>query len=273
MIPLRRALALVAETIKDTDADGSEPDWIACHVLRCGRASLALRREISDEEFASMQRIAEERAKGAPLSQVLGYTEFLGLKINVNRDVLCPRPETELLAEQAISFLKDKEGARALDLCTGSGCIATALALFTKAGVTASDISEKALETAKKNALNNGAEIKFVLSDAFDKIDGRFDLIVSNPPYIPTEDIGKLDREVRDFEPRIALDGGADGLDFYRRIAAEAGEHITDGGCILLECGMGQAHEIVKMLGGYDCGILKDLQGIERIVKAVKKGV
>ena len=115
--------------------------------------------------------------------------------------------------------------------------------------------------------------MKFVLSDLFGNIEGRFDIIVSNPPYIPTADIEGLDKEVKDHEPRLALDGGEDGLDIYRKISVEAGEHLKDGGLLLLECGIGQAREIVKMLEGYDCGIIKDLQGIERIVKAVKKSV
>lgn len=273
MIPLRQALKSLAYIVKDTDADGSEPDWIACHVLKCGRASLALRREITDGEFAEMEKIAEKRAKGVPLSQVLGYTEFLGMKINVNQDVLCPRPETELLAEQGIEYLKGKKDARALDLCTGSGCIAIALSTFSSAKVTATDISEKALAVARENAKEHKADVKFVLSDLFGNIEGRFDIIVSNPPYIPTADIEGLDKEVKDHEPRLALDGGEDGLDIYRKISVEAGEHLKDGGLLLLECGIGQAREIVKMLEGYDCGIIKDLQGIERIVKAVKKSV
>ena len=273
MIKLSDALKNIADLIADTGADGSEPDWIACHVLGCGRASLRLRREISDKEYGEMLGIAKERATGRPLCQITGYTEFLGLKIEVNGDVLCPRPETELLAEQAILYLKNKKCARALDLCTGSGCIAIALAKFTNAQITASDVSEKALNTARGNAANCGAEINFVLSDAFEKIEGEFDLIISNPPYIPTADIEDLEREVRDFEPRIALDGGEDGLDFYRIIADKAGDLIKDGGLLLLECGEGQAKDVADMLRGFSCSIIKDLQGIDRIVKAVKTGV
>lgn len=273
MIALKQALDRISDEIKNTDADESEPDWIACHVLKCGRAALRLRREISDNEFAEMTEIAKARATGKPLAQVLGYTEFLGLEIRVDGNVLCPRPETELLAEQAILFLKDKKNARALDLCTGSGCIAVALRVFSKSDVSASDISEKALGVAEKNAAANGAEINFIRSDAFENIEGKFDLIVSNPPYIPTADIDGLDSEVKDHEPRIALDGGEDGLDFYRIIAADAAEYIKDGGALMLECGAGQAREIIKMLIGFDCVIVKDLQGVERIIKAVKKSV
>lgn len=273
MIALREALSKLAYMIKDTAADESEPDWIACHVLGCGRAALKLIRETDDESFEKMTAVAKERATGKPLCQIIGYTEFCGLKIRVNGDVLCPRPETELLVEQAILFLKDRKDARALDLCTGSGCIATALAVNTTAEVVASDISDKALAVAEENARRSGAKVKFVLSDVFEDVDGKFDIIVSNPPYIPAAEIEKLDREVRDFEPRAALDGGDDGLDFYRKIAAQAAGRLKEKGALMLECGEGQAREIVKMLDGFDCTVVLDYCGVERIVKAVKKSV
>lgn len=275
MIALRKALDRIADEIKNTDADGSEPDWIACHVLKCGRAALRLKREVSDSEFDEMLAIAVERATGKPLAQVLGYTQFYGLDIEVNGDVLCPRPETELLVEQALIFLNDKKNARVLDMCTGSGCIAVALKALSNrsADVTASDVSERALETAKRNAEKNGADITFVLSDVFENVQGKFDLITTNPPYIPSADIDGLDREVKEFEPHIALDGGRDGLDFYRIIAENAAEYLNDGGALIAECGAGQAAEIINMLKGFDCRVVKDLQGIERIVKAVKTGV
>lgn len=273
MTALRSALAIIADKIKDTAADGSEPDWIACHVLGCGRAALRLRREITDEEFSIMLGIAEKRATGMPLSQVLGYAEFCGIKIYVNGDVLTPRPETELLVEQTAEYIKDKKRARVLDLCTGSGCIAVALAKFTDAEVCASDVSEKALAVARKNAELNGVQVEFVLSDLFGNLKGVFDAIVSNPPYIPAADIEGLDAEVRDFEPRLALDGGEDGLDVYRKIVEEAAERLKENGLLVMECGEGQAAEITAMLRGFDCTTVRDLQGVERIVRAVKKSV
>lgn len=273
MMKLREVLSRLAEEIRNTAADDSEPDWIACHVLGCGRAGLRLVREVDDKAFAEMIGIAKERASGKPLSQILGSTRFYGLDVEVNGDVLCPRPETELLAEQAIIFLKDKKNARVLDLCTGSGCIAAAIAVNTDADVTASDVSEKAIAVARGNAEKNGAKVRFVLSDMFDNVSGTFDLIVSNPPYIPTAEIGGLDREVRDFEPRLALDGGEDGLDFYRKIASRAKDLLREGGALMLECGKGQTKDITAMLGGFDCEVVFDYGGIDRIVKAVKKSV
>lgn len=273
MIPVGKALEELAKIIKDTDADDSEPDWIACHVLGCGRAALGLKKGIDDADLGKMTEIAKERATGKPLAQVIGYTEFLGLRIEVNGDVLCPRPETEELAEKAIVYLKGKKNARVLDLCTGSGCIAVAIAVNTSAEVVASDVSEKALAVAERNAESNGADVKFVLSDAFSDIKGKFDLIISNPPYIPAADIEKLDREVRDFEPRLALDGGKDGLDFYRIIAEDAEKRLESDGVLLLECGQGQARAVADMLKGFDCETYFDLEGVERMVKAVKKSV
>lgn len=273
MKPLRDALKEIAEVIRLTDADSSEPDWIACHVLGCGRASLRLMRDVDDDRYLEMLALAKERAQGKPLSQVLGYTDFLGLRISVNGDVLCPRQETELLAEQGIIYLKSKKRARALDLCTGSGCIAVALAKFTDADVTASDVSEDALRVARKNAEQNGARINSVRSDAFEGIDGIYDLIVSNPPYIPTAEIETLDSEVKDFEPRLALDGGEDGLDFYRIIAKNAACRLSDGGMLLLECGKGQSEQIIKLLTQFDCNVIYDYADIDRIIKAVKKSV
>lgn len=273
MKPLKDVLKEIAEEICFTDADSSEPDWIACHVLGCGRASLRLIRDVEDGKYREMLALAKERATGKPLSQVLGYTEFLGLRICVNVDVLCPRQETELLAEQGIIYLKSKKRARALDLCTGSGCIAVALSKFSDADVTASDVSQSAICVAKGNAERNGVKINFVLSDAFDGVEGIYDLIVSNPPYIPTADIETLDSEVKDYEPRLALDGGEDGLDFYRIIAKNAASRLSDGGMLLLECGKGQSEEIINMLSGFDCDVIFDLAGIDRIIKAVKKSV
>ena len=157
-------------------------------------------------------------------------------------------------------------------MCTGSGCIAIAVADKTGAHVVASDVSEDALATARANAEKNGVadKIEFVRSDMFGNIEGAFDVIISNPPYIPTADIQKLDREVKDYEPALALDGGEDGLDFYRIIAEKAGGFLAEGGRIFLEVGIGQAQAVGDMLKGFDTKIIKDMQGIDRIVCGVK---
>ena len=161
-----------------------------------------------------------------------------------------------------------------LDLCTGSGAIAISVKKESNASVTAIDVSEKALELAKENAKLNGVEIEFIKSDMFTEISGtnlrKFDVIISNPPYIKREDISGLQREVKDFEPTLALDGGEDGYDFYRIICSLAKEYLTENGVLLLECGIGQAEQIASMLKGYKTvEIIKDYENIQRIVKAV----
>ena len=178
-----------------------------------------------------------------------------------------------MLAEMAIKAAED--GGSVLDLCTGSGCIAVAVAKETqKQGknvqVSAADVSADALAVAKENALANGAEITFTQSDLLDGVKGKFDIIVCNPPYIKRGDLETLQKEVRDFEPMTALDGGEDGLDFYRRLAKDAPKKLKKGGLLLLECGQGQAQEIVKLLKKFEYAMVsRDLEGVERYVRAV----
>jgi release factor glutamine methyltransferase len=191
----------------------------------------------------------------------------------VDERVLIPRPETEELALQVVNSLED--GYEVLDLCTGSGAIAIAVQKeLQKRGVkvkmTASDISEEALALAQENAEENHARIEFIRSDLFEKVRGKFDIIVTNPPYIPTATIETLQREVRNFEPRLALDGGEDGLDCYRKIAASAGRHIVRGGTLIMEVGEGEARAVAKLFKGDHYTIIgKDFNGIERYVKII----
>ena len=185
--------------------------------------------------------------------------------------VLIPRPETELLVEQAIRTI-DK-GNKVLDLCTGSGCIAITIAKECRhlnLAVTASDISPDALQLAQKNASLNGTNITFVESNMFENIQGQFDLIICNPPYIKHDDIENLQPEVKNYEPILALDGGATGLDFYRILAEEAHKYLTPNGTLLLECGEEQTEEIVKMLESFEFKMItRDLNGIDRFIRAM----
>ncbi|MDR3262800.1 MAG: peptide chain release factor N(5)-glutamine methyltransferase [Clostridiales bacterium] len=272
--PYAYARDIISERMKDYPSD--ETDWIMCTALKCGRASLPVTVYVRLNEFEEMKKFAEKRSTGMPLQQVFGYTEFYGYKIAVD-GVLIPRPETELLVGEAkkyIETLPAGEKIKVLDLCTGSGAIAVALGCLCggRLDITASDISPDALATARKNAENNGAEISFVMSDMFENLSGTFDIIVSNPPYIKTADIANLDTEVKDFEPLAALDGGADGLDFYRKIRAVASEYLTDGGKIFLEAGAGQSRDIESLFDGYQTVFVKDYGGIERIavISAIK---
>lgn len=263
MIALKEILKQVDSLLAGTNADGSEREWIACEALGIKRGALPLVREVSEEQAKKMIDYARERATGRPLWQVFGYAEFCGMRIEVGEGVLCPRPETEELVERAAAYCCP--GVKALDMCTGSGCIAIALAK-TGADVTASDISERALEIAARNAEANGAKVRFLLSDVWENIDGRFDVIVSNPPYIPTEQIASLDREVRDFEPHCALDGGEDGLKFYREIAKGLAAHLEEGGILLVEMGAEQGEALKAMFAPFgEVKIVKDIEGKDRI--------
>ena len=184
--------------------------------------------------------------------------------------MLIPRPETELLCEQAIKIIGNSN-ASVLDLCTGSGCIAAVVASKTKASVTASDVSEKALAVARENC--QGLNVECVQSDMFGKLFARkFDVVISNPPYIRSGDLDSLQKEVQR-EPVTALDGGEDGLKFYREIAAKSPEVLTENGVLLLEIGFDQAAEVTALLSGNftDVRVIKDLEGNDRIIIARKK--
>lgn len=226
-----------------------------------------------------------------PLQYIIGRSEFCGLDFEVDERVLIPRPETEMLVELAVHALLEAAGRGAspgvLDLCTGSGCIAVSVAAGTasRSGesdrltnsathckIIASDMSEEALAIARKNAVRHGLadRIEFICSDLFEAIRGTFDVIISNPPYIGRHEFAELQPEVLR-EPRIALDGGMDGLDFYRRIAADAPAHLCPGGLLLLEIGWGQREAVVSILrqsGFVAFEVRKDANGIERVVIA-----
>lgn len=260
----------VRKKLEEMVSDKADVDWMICHVTGKKRSELEHLTYIRHSKVEELTDMARRRQEGEPLWQIIGNADFYGYEIDINRNVLCPRPETEELVCEAVKHIN--ENSRVLDLCTGSGCIAIAVADKTGAHVVASDISEDALKIARANAEKNGVadKIEFVRSDMFGNLEGAFDVIISNPPYIPTADIQKLDREVKDYEPALALDGGEDGLDFYRIIAEKAGAYLTEGGRIFLEAGIGQAQAVVDMLKGFDTKIIKDMQGIDRIVCGVK---
>ena len=263
---------------KGVDNARLEAEWMLCAATGLDRVGLYLNFEkpLNDAELADYRAMVARRAKREPLQHILGTQEFCGLEFEVTPDVLIPRHDTETLVNEAVSRMP---GARSiLDIGTGSGCIAVALARqFPAAVVTATDISEAALAVARRNAEKHGVAIEFLLGSLFVPLDGcRFDLIVSNPPYIPTHDIDGLEPEVRDFDPHGALDGGADGLDFYRSLIPVAEEHVNPDGWLLLEVGLGQADDVSKLYretGGYGQPFtVLDHGGIERVVGAQRKG-
>ena len=254
--------------------DEEDAEWIFALTLHIPKSAVATEeRIIKTAQAKEIVRIADERLTGRPLWYIFGDTDFCGYTIKVDERVLIPRPETEELAAMVVNTAE--EGQSILDLCTGSGAIAVAVYKELeknnrKVKMTAVDISADALELAKENAEANDAEILFVQSDLFTRLRGRFDIIVSNPPYIPTAEIETLQREVKDHEPHLALDGGADGLQIYRRIAQECSKYLTRGGMLMMEVGEGQAAEVVKMFK--NCAysmIVKDFNGVDRYVKVM----
>ena len=225
-------------------------------------------REVSEAEEEQYRRALEQRAVHVPLQHLLGYQDFMGLRFQVNEHVLIPRQDTEILVEEAMRYLHD--GMRILDLCTGSGCILLSLLHYSNdcegVGV---DISQEALQVAAQNAELLGIRADFLKSDLYEKVTGKFDLLVSNPPYIERKVIPTLMEEVREYDPYIALDGGEDGLDFYRRIIGGAQDYLKRGGQILMEIGSGQAKAVSELLreaGFKEIDVCRDFAGLDRVV-------
>ena len=221
--------------------------------------------ELSETDAKALDPLIRRRLSGEPLPSVLGEWEFYGLPFYVDRSVLIPRPDTETLAETALKLLKDGR-KDVLDLCCGSGCIGIALAVCGGARVTAADVSADALEITERNARRNGVSVRTVRSDLFDGIEGTFGLIVSNPPYLSRPEMDARDESLR-FEPELALYGGEDGLDFYRRIANEYRRYLKPGGTLLLEIGMTQKEAVAALFDRADC--IPDYGGRPRVI-AVK---
>lgn len=242
-------------------------------------ANEELKLSCEDSAEDSYFRMIDMRAKRIPLQHIVGYQDFMSLRFKVNNNVLVPRFDTEVLVEEALKHVHD--GMRVLDMCTGSGCILVSILKYSNdcCGVGV-DISDKALEVAKENADillsdRTDVDVTFIKSDLFNELnkENKFDVIVSNPPYIQTEVIKTLDSEVKDHDPIIALDGGGDGLDFYRRIIDNAGDYLNPGGVIIFEIGYDEAQEVLNLLGraGYiNVSVIKDLSGLDRVVVGYK---
>ena len=249
-----------------------EAEWMLCEALSLDRVGLYLNfdKPLSDHELAAYRSMVVRRAKREPLQYILGSQEFMGLDFQVSPAVLIPRHDTEVLVTEAA---KRGCGSRSiLDIGTGSGCVAIALAkALPEAQVLSVDISGEALAVARDNAQRIGVSVEFVQGSLLEPFTGRrFDMIVSNPPYIPAADLDTLQQEVRGYEPLSALDGGADGLDFYRRITQAAPGYLNPGGWLVFEVGAGQAPQVLELLGAGDLGsesfTALDPAGIERVV-------
>ena len=225
-------------------------------------------RPVTEEQEKNYVNQIELRSRHIPLQHITGYQEFMGLRFKVTPDVLIPRQDTETLVEEVLKNLHD--GMRILDLCTGSGCILLSLLRYSNdcVGVGA-DLSRKALAVAEENAGTLGLSAEFVQGNLFEPVTGKFEIIVSNPPYIPSNVIPTLMEEVREHDPLIALDGKEDGLYFYREIIGQASEYLYPGGMLFLEIGCEQAGavaELMKNAGYRDVTVCKDLAGLDRVV-------
>lgn len=224
--------------------------------------------EMENGKFLEYELLLKKRAERVPLQYITGSQEFMGLEFKVNSHVLIPRQDTETLVEEALKMLEP--GMSVLDLCTGSGCVIISLLRQKKLFGTASDISKQALLIAKENAKNNRVEVQLVRSNLFQNIIGKYDMIIANPPYIPTETIASLMPEVKNFEPVEALDGGEDGLDFYRQIVKKSGQFLKSNGYLCLEIGHDQGGRVAFLMeeNGYrNVKVIKDLAGNARVVR------
>lgn len=254
-----------------------EAEWLLCSAMGLDRVGLYLQydKPLNDSELAVFRALVARRAKREPLQHILGSQEFCGLDYEVTPDVLIPRYDTEVLVSEAVA--RQPDARTALDVGTGSGCVAVSLQKrLVKSVVVATDISQAALAVARRNAAKHDAVIEFLHGSLFAPVAGRsFDLIVSNPPYIPTADIVTLDQEVRDYDPLGALDGGRDGLDIYRSLIPAAALHLNSGGWLIVEIGIGQAGDVAglfSLCGSYCVPVVvPDPGGIERVVAAQLK--
>lgn len=243
-----------------------EAGCMLAHVLGCDLGALPAHREDSLDLIAQAKlgHMVEARQRHKPLQYLIGEWSFMGLPLLVRPEALIPRPDTETLAERAIALAQAEGYHTALDLCTGTGCVAIALSKLGGLAVTASDVSPACIALAERNAARHRAAISFVVSDWFENLPGAYDLIVANPPYLTHAELEHCQPELR-YEPALALDGGPDGLDSYRALAAQCRAHLNPGGAILLEVGAGQAAAVAALFGGR-AETFRDLAGIERVV-------
>lgn len=261
------ALTKALRPIANTEA-ALEARLILAHILSIPAGMLPLRsgEAMSAAQEEQLSEILSRRLKHEPLQYIVGEWDFMGLPFYVRQGALIPRPDTEILAENAIALARERHYSTALDMCCGTGCIGISLAKLGGLQVTASDISPFCIALTKENAARNGVQLHALTGSYFEPVTGAYDLIVCNPPYIRASDFGALQQEVR-YEPRLALYGGEDGLDAYRILAAQYRKYLREGGAMLLEVGIGQTADVAELLGT-DTEFFYDYGGVARVVCA-----
>ncbi|MEG1547506.1 MAG: peptide chain release factor N(5)-glutamine methyltransferase [Clostridia bacterium] len=261
---LKRITAMLRPVAAEEAAQQSR--LLLCHVLGFSDASTLVKNMLQlfpQDRTDALDQALARRLAGEPLQYILGEWDFMGLTFQVRPGVLIPRQDTETLCEHALELIRLNAYNSALDMCCGSGCIGISLAALCGISITLADISLECISLAEQNAKSHGLNAALVQSDLFDSIHGTFDLIVCNPPYIPAHDMPSLQREVR-HEPALALCGGTDGLNIYRRLAAVYALHLNAGGALLMEVGINQAPDVIAIFGkGHT---ICDINGIERVV-------
>ena len=268
------ASRLIAADAIDAEADA---DWLLCEALGAGRGALARldRVQLGERESASLAGWLARRESGEPLQYVLGYVEFMGIRFKCDGRALIPRMDTEALCEKAIAFLAERGGSRsALDLCAGGGAIGLAVKrALPSISVVLSDVDPRAISLARENAESLRLDAEFAVGDLFLPVAGRrFDAVLCNPPYVRSGDMASLPREVL-AEPAIALDGGRDGMDFYRRVADGLPDFLAPSGAAFLEVGDGLADDVARMMGRVgEVSIYSDLSGARRVVAVYSGG-
>lgn len=248
--------------IPETDAD-----FIIAEVLETSRTELILIEEVAEDVVETIKEKVQLRLENVPIEKIFKKAYFFGLEFKVDDNVLSPRPESELLVETALKYIKENNYKSVLDMCTGSGCLAISVKKNSEVDVTAVDISSKALAIAKHNAKKNDVEVNFIKSNMFSEVEGKFDLIISNPPYIDSDEVKELDKEVIEHDPKIALDGGEFGLKFYNIIHDNLRKHLQDNGMLIIEIGEDQKELLVSLFNDFNLvESIVDYSGNDRIL-------
>jgi len=249
------------------DIETVDVDFIISEVLGVSKTELVLIEEIDEETENIVREKSKLRLNNVPVEKIFQRAYFYGLEFKVNENVLSPRPESEFLVEKALKYIKENNYTSVLDVCTGSGCLAISIKKNAQVDVTAVDISMKALSVAKFNAKKLDADVNFIRSNMFEKVEGKFDLIISNPPYIDSEEVKTLEKEVIENDPLIALDGGELGLKYYNIIHENLRKHLNENGMLILEIGEDQKEMIVSLFNDFDLvECVQDYEGHDRVL-------